>query len=391
MRWPVALFLGLALSGADLAAPQPPQVAGSPAATAREAVRLYDLGRYAEARALFEQLEAAGALDGPLLYRYAFCLRQAREAARERQVLERAVQALQAAAATDTTLESSFYLENAYRNLGRLDEARRVAEEAVRAVERGERQVAAEDAVESFRLGKLYDDLGRDNDAARWYDRAVAALDPQTYPSYVRWARGYLARRALARTDYVAAELHFSLLAQAALASRAELDQLALVRVRLGDYAGAREAWRQGERLDPPDANRERYCWHLADLADQLGTLPERAPDGRHWSALTKEELEALLLEQAARVREIQQAARGQAADAEQRQSWRDEIRRRQGVFVAAGLEYVSRDPRTHPIRETAFFGGYAPLIFKPAEWELPEPDKGRFRGDRPNPRSAGP
>ena len=38
-------------------------------------------------------------------------------------------------------------------------------------------------------------------------------------------------------------------------------------------------------------------------------------------------------------------------------------------VFLGAALEYVLRG---FPIRETAFFGGYAPLIFHSDKWRLP-------------------
>ena len=43
-------------------------------------------------------------------------------------------------------------------------------------------------------------------------------------------------------------------------------------------------------------------------------------------------------------------------------------------TFVGAALEYALRD---HDIRETAFLGGYAPLIFHPEEWLLPEEEPG--------------
>jgi hypothetical protein len=39
--------------------------------------------------------------------------------------------------------------------------------------------------------------------------------------------------------------------------------------------------------------------------------------------------------------------------------------------FVSAAVEYVLRDL---PLRETAFSGGWAPLLFQPAEWELAAP-----------------
>ena len=38
------------------------------------------------------------------------------------------------------------------------------------------------------------------------------------------------------------------------------------------------------------------------------------------------------------------------------------------GVFVAAALEYAVRG---HGIREAAFFGGYAPLVFQRSAWKI--------------------
>ena len=63
------LFLGVT------AAQEPP---GASDLRADEAVTLYESGKYAEARVLIEEIDAAGRATGPLLYRLAYCQRVAR-------------------------------------------------------------------------------------------------------------------------------------------------------------------------------------------------------------------------------------------------------------------------------------------------------------------------
>ena len=56
-----------------------------------------------------------------------------------------------------------------------------------------------------------------------------------------------------------------------------------------------------------------------------------------------------------------------------------------QPVFVAAALEYAIRG---HSIREAAFFGGYAPMIFRAQNWHLPgeKGEKKRKKKRKPKP-----
>jgi hypothetical protein len=58
------------------------------------------------------------------------------------------------------------------------------------------------------------------------------------------------------------------------------------------------------------------------------------------------------------------------SADDDLRAALQAELDAAHPVFVAAALEYTMRNL---PIRETAFFGGFAPLIFHPNRWRLGE------------------
>jgi len=60
-----------------------------------------------------------------------------------------------------------------------------------------------------------------------------------------------------------------------------------------------------------------------------------------------------------------------ESVDDETFAGFKSEVGKAKAVFVAAGLEYALRNL---PIRETAFFGGYAPLIFHPQKWSLDQP-----------------
>ena len=92
-----------------LAAPEPaPDVA--------EAVALYDAGKYAEARVLFERLDAMGNASGPLLYRLAFTLRRTGDTVAAGEMAQRAFETLETEFDRGGDLETAFYLSNAYRN-----------------------------------------------------------------------------------------------------------------------------------------------------------------------------------------------------------------------------------------------------------------------------------
>jgi len=339
---------------------------------AQQAVALYDQGRYAEARTLLEKLDAAGALDGPLLYRLSFCVGAAGDPTAQRAILERARVALEREVTSDPTLESAFYLANALRNLDRRAEAREVALRAIAPVE-SEGWTPPDDEAEAFRVAKLYADLGRQAEAAQWYRKALEGFEatPDRFPVYIRWARRYLADLAFSRADFAAAERDYAALADTGQAEQADWDRLAVARMRLGDWSGAEQAWRGAERSNPGEADRARYARHLAVLAGVLRTLPEVAPDGRRWSELSQQDLETIMKTNGDRAKEIGGTAAGAALSEDERRALAAELAGIKPVFVAACIEYTLRGL---PIRETAFFGGFAPMIFHDTNWDLPEP-----------------
>ena len=336
------------------------------------ALELYDQGSYAEALPLLEQLDAAGEAGGTDLYRLYFCLRHAGDP-RATGTLQRARQALEAELPTALDLEVPFYLANTHRNFGRLSDAKRVAAQATGRLERGELP-EPRNGIDRFRLAKLYDDQGRADEAARWYGEAIESFETEggdAAAPYLAWALRYLADRTWEAGDYGAAAAHLARLTKGDDASAPDLDRLASALVRSGRYADARTAWQRVERLDPPNADRARYCWRLAGQASELGTLPETASDGRPWVELSREELEGTLEESAKVAREIlAEASEAERIRKRQRRKMQARLDEARGRFVAAGLEHALR---RFGIRETAFFGGYAPLVFHAKEWRLPE------------------
>jgi tetratricopeptide (TPR) repeat protein len=251
-----------------------------------------------------------------------------------------------------------------------------------------------------FRLGKLYADLARDDEAAAWYSRAIELLadeGAETVPPYAVWAARYLAEQALAREDHDAAAEYYSFLPMKSKDALPDLENMATASCRAGRYGQAKEAWLQAERLDPANANRSRYSRHLASRAEELGRLPENGPDGRSWSVLTKDELQNVMNEEVQAVRQVVASAKqaeglmlgvgasatqalGQSGSVKKLEkqlglvrekllaSLQAEMDRAKPPFVAAGLEFAIK---RYGIRETAFFGGYAPLIFKAEQWQV--------------------
>lgn len=339
---------------------------------AADAIDLYDAGDYAEAARLLEALDAEGAAGGTLLYRLSFCRRVAGDRQGELEALQRAATALEAELETAGSLEVPFYLANANMNLRRPDAAREVAALATARVESGE-WPAPTSPMDMFRLAKLYQDQSLEARAVEWYRKSLDgfAASETKYPGNVAWARRYLGELAYVKTDYAAAEREYAALAESGAGNAADLDRLAVARVKQRKWAAASDAWRKSEQLDRVRGDRARYCWRLAKMAADVGTLPERAPEDKSWNQLSREDLENLMRRQA----EIAQAAVASAADgadADRRRELQAEVDAAKPIFLRAALEYAARN---HPIRETAFQGGFAPMIFHESRWTVP-PEK---------------
>jgi len=357
------LVAWLAAAGAVLADEADPRA---------RAIALYDAADYAAALPLLEQVAASGDADGPLLYRLAFARSQSGDRAGGAEAQAQALRTLEQEYAEGGDLETAFYLSNVYRNMRRGEESRRVAAETTARIEAGHITVS-DDPLDAFRAGKLYEDQGLFEQVVPWYERAVAGMasSPQDHLGYLRWALRMLGNIAYSKGDPATSEARFARLVELDPSSATDWDALASARARQGRWEPAEQAWMEAEKIQPADANRARYCYRLARLAAEIGDLPTELPDGRAVDSLTKEELEAVLLEQADVVRAVRsEIPDGSSPTDERRGELQARLDRARPVFVAAGMEYALR---RLPIREAAFFGGYAPLIFKREEWNVPE------------------
>lgn len=343
-------------------------LAVAPPPPATQAIEFYDDGRYAEARALLEALDGEGRMTGPLLYRLHYCQSRDGETARSQSTLERALEKLEYEHASAASLESAFYLVNTYASLSRAEDARRVAAEAIAKLESAA-WPAPKDGMPAFQAGRLYQILGRVDDAAVRFEAALRsfASTPGRFAGPTVFASRFLGGRSRARGAWTEAERYLAAVAAAPGATAADWRELATARGRAGKWAAAAEAWRQAVRLDPAEADDPRYASHLADAAAAIGALPAAAPSGTPWNQLSRAELEQLMKEQA----DAAGAARAAAATAPEaeRPTLRATLARTRSIFVAAALEYAMRGM---PIRETAFGNGYAVLIFQDSAWELP-------------------
>jgi len=358
----------LALSGPGIA----PSTAAAPPARAA-AVAAYDAGDYASACRILAEMDAAGTLDGTLLYRLFFCRTALGEQTGARDALARAATALEGENVPGCSVEVPFYLANAYTNLGRTDDARRVASETLLRLETDGHEPNS--AMEWFQVGKLAQDAGRNDRAEAAYRRAVdgfAAGPPA--PGHERWARRFLGNAASGRADFEAARPEWRRVVELGNADRSDLLAFATACARTAKWDEAAEAWRLAEKIDMQNGSDPRYAAGLARQAAALGAIPSADAAGIPWTRYDRDGLEGMLRETAAAARDL----RAEAAKRKEAGTWdaaaRDEaashLREIRGRFVAAGLEYAVR---RLPLRETAFSGNYATLIFQEAEWELPD------------------
>jgi tetratricopeptide (TPR) repeat protein len=351
------------------------------APTGADAVRLYDQGRFEDARQALVALDAQGALTGPLLYRLYFCALVAHDGTAAQGALERARQALEKENATAPSLEVPFYLANAYSNMGRPKEARDVAARATAQVESGAWRVPT-DFMGCFQLGKLYQDQAKENEAVGAYRHALLRFDPKDgrYSGNARWALRYLGSAAFQRDDVAGSERAFSQLTGMGNALATDWNALATARARLADWTGASQAWKESVKLDPENADDPRYSARLADSAVGLAPLPAGPPGGTPFKTMSQADLESFLKTEAEAVRAVhanaalamKPAAEGgspRPLAAGVRAGFEKDLRSLRALFAGAGLEYAVR---RLPIRETAFHDGYAVLVFQDSEWTVP-------------------
>jgi len=345
------------------------------------AIKLYDQGIYDEARTALEQLDQAKALDGPLLYRLFFCERSTGHDEEAKKVLDRTKETLEAVIPGARSLEEWFYLANAYTNLGRAEDARRVAKDATTMIE-SKKLAAPTTPIGIFQVGKLYQDQGDNAKAQAAYEKAVAGFDLSQgrYGGNARWALRFLGNSAVSRGDFAAADAAFTRLTTLGGAESADWESLAASRVKTGKFAQASEAWKAMVRLDPANSDDARYAARLADAAETLAPLPAAAAGGTAFSKMTQAELEAFLKDKAqvaiAAQARVSQATKPdkdglstQVVDPKVRAELGQSLHDTRQLFVAAGLEYALRHLG---IRETSFREGYAVLIFQDRGWEVP-------------------
>ncbi len=335
-----------------------------------EALSHYHQGRFAQAGALLEQIDARGEADGPLLYRLAFCQRKAGDP-RSAKTQERAREALENALSSATDLATPFYLANTYNNIGREEDARRIAAEATAGVEQGDLTSPATGS-QMFQLGKLYADQQLGEQAAKWYAKAVETLtgEGEGNGAYVRRASRFLAERAFRARDFESAQKYYGLMTDGGVGEQVDFDRLAVAQVHLGRYRAAAAAWKQAELALPGRGDRARYCNRLARMASRLDALPQQAPSGEAWGQLGKDELQTLMSETADQAKKTgAEVTEGAPLSDDDRARLRAQFAELQPVFLAAALEYAVRG---YSIREAAFFGGYAPMIFHAKHWYLP-------------------
>ncbi len=347
-----------------------------------QAVRLYDRGAYEEARAALHDLDTEGGLDGPLLYRLFFCEKATGHDDEAKKALARAKDRLESDETKSPSLEGTFYLANAYSNLGRSGDASRVAHDMTSKIEAGT-IAAPTTAIAEFQLGKLYQDQSRQKEAMTAYARAVDEFDLSEgrYVGNVRWALRYLGTSAFSSAEFAKADSALTRLADLGGAEAKDWETLAAARARMGRYAPAADAWKSAVKLDQANADDARYSAKLAETAAAVAPLPVTAPGGAAFTAMSQSDLETFLKARAEdlattrtraaeAMRPDKEGGSARPLDPKLRAELTKTLLATRQQFLAAGLEYALR---RYGIRETAFREGYAVIIFQDNAWDLPK------------------
>ena len=198
----------------------------------------------------------------------------------------------------------------------------------------------------------------------------MPGLEQRGPAAYLQWASRYLAEALFAREEYTEAEPYLARLTASDKPAVEDLRRLGLCRARIGMYVEAGKAWRRAILLDPANGDEARYGALLAEAAARVPGFSAAAPDGRLWTQLTPPELAQILTEQTAEVQAVREAAsKWGELDEPAQIALHERMAKAHAVFLGAALEYTLQG---ESIREAAFSGGYAPLIFQDNEWQLP-------------------
>ena len=106
--------------------------------------------------------------------------------------------------------------------------------------------------------------------------------------------------------------------------------------------------------------------------------MPETDGANRPWAEMNGAELEEVIRRQAEIVAEIMTSTQAaieaeQPINAEQRADYQSRVDQARPLFVAAAMEYSLQG---NSLREFAFFGGFAQLVFRDRDWRVPYPKR---------------
>ncbi|NIL99973.1 MAG: hypothetical protein GTN89_12405, partial [Acidobacteria bacterium] len=224
-------------------------------------------------------------------------------------------------------------------------------------------------------LAKLYADRQKELAASPWFEKALDGFEASgdaTHRPYFEWGARWLSQRAMTDERYEAAAKQLRRLTGGENAKLEDFERLGRASLMIGDYRGAQKAWARAVLLNPLGGDPYRYGSALAELCRVTEAIPLSPDEERSWEELTDEELGQILKDQAQIVREVKtEAAATEKMTPAQRNEFNTRLLDARPMFVAAALESVRRGIN---LREAAFFGGYAPLIFHRKEWRLEPP-----------------
>jgi tetratricopeptide (TPR) repeat protein len=349
---------------------------------AERGVAAYLLGHYQDALPDLETARDGGVDRGSLLYMLAFCYDNVRhdpEAAR--QGYDAAQKKLEAeTAAPKPELESFFYLSNHLLNRHDNENSKRIALDALARIADHKLKVG-KDGVSQFRAGKLHTDAGKDAEALEYYRRAIAAFkkDKSPPPAYLERSLEPVLRADTAKGDpKTLSEEWEKLLALNPNVADGQWN-LAQTSLQAGRYAVARDAFKKAQAQGGDRSQEAYYAERLSDGAQTLVTsgftIPTKDTDGKEIRSLSNDDLQERIKERGKTAAELlarevkreefdvfppaNAKARARVLPGAKLMTEFGEARK---PVVALTIELVRRGL---PLQESAFTGGYAPLIIQ--------------------------
>ncbi len=367
---------------------------------------LYFENKFDEAVDYFLEAHEKGCQDGVTQYKIYYCFMKLGDKGKEGQFLESALSTLQREAEENPTLETYFYLANAFFSMNMKKPGVEASEKAVLLYEQG-RFGKLKNSLSYFQLGKLHLDAGQREKAREFYrtsyehskkkkDLPVAytkmILSEITFADYEskNYARALEGFHKIVEIDPEIFKLGSKY--------RNIYNHMAIASINLGDYERADNAWKKVIENGLPYSEEAQYNHRIARSALELSAIwsemkitpadeqakalmdnEDKLRQFKHdfmvknFKELDDDALEKKIVEISRMAKDLKNKA-SIPSDQEESQEPMDkelinkQLRELRRSFVFALVEYISRSLL---VREKAIKGGFAVQVMRRDAWEV--------------------